>query len=537
MDTEVPVDETPEDPACCAPWLRLAALGLLSVVGVAVGLWLLPVGLQRDLVAAPLAPAFGESHAEPTEDQGVAAAEPCVRFTTAPVGASVFVNGRLVGATPIVLHGLEPGTYSVRFELAGRQSCTLRVAVAGKPLEVTQTLALLATGKLVVDFLPRGAEVFLNREWAGLTPLTLDAVPVGPYEVLIRKTNFEPFAQRTEIEAGQTALFKDTLRDKILEMLQSQLVNEPQRVAHYIDLAHYHFIAGRLDAAADLFIKAEEVSNVPLMLHDELDPDERTLELRLRGEDRTRLKRELQKHRDPKYFEMTVTRAFSEKYESALLANRDKHIGVWAWVEATAKDFIRTGDSTRAEMLYVGHLEKTSTGPSVLPCTLELLKVRLSLRNVEAIQQAFARLLPLAKVHPAVLFEAGKALSNARDKVRAAERDGLLKLAETALRQALEQTPAGRLHAEMCLELGQVLLSRTCPAEAVPFYEQALQGDLPELVREDRSCGLAEALRQADRIPEARELFTRLAKSAHPGTRVRAEAGLTMVGSPKDSEK
>jgi hypothetical protein len=47
-----------------------------------------------------------------------------------PVGAQVFLDGALVGSTPLVIPTVRPGRYAVRMELAGHRPWTTLVRVA-----------------------------------------------------------------------------------------------------------------------------------------------------------------------------------------------------------------------------------------------------------------------------------------------------------------------------------------------------------------------------------------------------------------------
>jgi hypothetical protein len=68
-----------------------------------------------------------------------------VRFESRPTGANVYLDGRLVGTTPIEVKNVAPGERAVRLELEGysRWSSTLRVE-AGSPQRVAASLDPIA---------------------------------------------------------------------------------------------------------------------------------------------------------------------------------------------------------------------------------------------------------------------------------------------------------------------------------------------------------------------------------------------------------
>jgi len=455
-----------------------------------------------------------------------------VRFESEPQGASLYLNGRLVGATPLTVSGLRPGAYGVRLELAGRQPKHLRVNVAGEPLAFREKLAPLATGVLVVDVKPVGAEVLLDGELAGVTPLVLEHAPAGQHELLIRKTNFAPFAERIELGAGEKLEFKEfALEDKVLKMLQGLVANEKQRVAHYIDLAHYYFISDDMERAVDTFVLAQEIAEKPLDLPETLAPEERALEMRLRNEDRSRLKKEIDKHKSPGYFGSARTAAFREQYDRAAMEVKDRNIAVWSWVESTGRDLQRNGDYARADALYTAHLEKVPAGPSRTPCLLEQLKTRLALRNLGSIRETVEQLRTAANGKVEALQATGVLLGSAKDRIRPNDRAALLELTRAVLEQALGLAQSTMVKAEVAFELGHTILAQKNAEAAIPFYELALKAELGDEVREDRTNCLAEALLQAGKLDEAEAYFQKLVKSERVVTREKAKAALVRIKS------
>ncbi|MCW8130623.1 MAG: PEGA domain-containing protein [Planctomycetota bacterium] len=508
----------------------LVVLGLLVGVGLHLMSPAEPAASPKDPAAAPEGTPVAEG--APAAESEAAGR---VRFETDPPGASLFINGRLVGATPLTLEGLAAGAYGVRLEMDGRQPRTLRMNVDGKAQSFLETMDPLSTGVLVVDISPRGAEVLLDGELMGLTPLTMEHAPAGIHELLIRKTNCAPFSQRIDLKAGDKLEFKDfALEDKVLKMLQGLVANEKARVGHYIDLAHYYFICDELDSSIATFLKAQDLADLPLELPENMDPDERALEQRLRNEDRSRLRKEIEKHKSPSYFGIEKTTLFREKYDRAVTEANERNVTSWAWVEANGGEYLRNGDYARAERLFAEHLEKSPNSPAVTACLMNLLKARVGLRNMRGIAESAGKLLELAGRRADIMFQAGTALSSAKDRVRPGDRQDLLGLAEKALEKAHEAGPTPAFKAEAAFELGNVLLAGHRPEAAAGWYEKSLIEHLPDDVREDRTYCRAEAMLQAGKVDEAEASFQELAKSEHVVTREKAKAALIRVKSMKE---
>jgi tetratricopeptide (TPR) repeat protein len=489
-------------------------------------------------VAVPPTPGAGAAPAAPAPPQveGPAPAGESgggVEVSSEPGGASVFVNGRLVGATPLVLRRLLPGAYSLRLEKQGLQPCNRRFSVGRETLVIRERLAPQPVGRLVVEVEPRGAEVLLDGELVGLTPLKLNSVFPGVHELVIRKTNYKPFTTVLTLEPGQELRYADgsnpLLTDRILEMLGKAIRDEPQRVANYLDKAHYLFVNNRMQEAAEFFVRAGEVANEPLDLKPELGEEERAAEQRLRMTDRKRLRQEIEKHRSHYLWPDKNIREFVEKYEQAQAQHQRQNLDSWEWVSTEAANLIEGGLHERAEQLYVGHLEKARDGPTAYPCALELFKIRLVRRNLDGASEIFGRLYGWAKERPDRVLELGQTAVRQMERVRTSQRDSVLEMAEKAFRQSYETARAKDLKANCAFELGGVLISRKHPAEAVAYFQESVAAAPSEEVREERSLQLAEALRQSERTAEAREIYTRLARSPRPVVRTRAEAGLILT--------
>jgi hypothetical protein len=218
-----------------------------------------------------------------------------------PAGASLFINGRLVGITPLLFEKVPSGGYRLRFEKEGCQPLSRNVELGERGVALKQKLAELATGALTVNLEPKGAEVLLNGELMGQTPLALPKVPVGGYELLVRKPNFESYCKQIKVEAGAPLVFEGFgLRDKILTMLENLVKSEPQRVANYLDLGQYLFVNGKKEAALEVFTRGRDAMQKPLDFNgagyagkDKLSPEEQAFEVEQRDRDLKRFRGEM----------------------------------------------------------------------------------------------------------------------------------------------------------------------------------------------------------------------------------------------------
>ncbi|HQL48137.1 MAG: Serine/threonine-protein kinase PknB [Acidobacteria bacterium ADurb.Bin340] len=111
---------------------------------------------------------------------------------TEPSGAQVWIDGRGLGATPVERARIPRKALRLRVEKEGfvpldlelkPQDRQLRLDLAAKPLQMR------------VESQPAGAEVFLDGELRGLTPMEALAVPAeGAHRLILRKPGYEPWS-------------------------------------------------------------------------------------------------------------------------------------------------------------------------------------------------------------------------------------------------------------------------------------------------------------------------------------------------------
>ncbi len=134
---------------------------------------------------------------------GVAALE------SVPPGSEVFVDGNLVGTTPITVE-LPAGAHQVEFR-NGTASRTTQVVVTARGRVVEQVDWLQKpTGGLLVNSEPKGARVLVDGVMRGKSPLTLDGLKPGVHTVTLESA--EGTIKRTvTIEVGKMAQLNESI--------------------------------------------------------------------------------------------------------------------------------------------------------------------------------------------------------------------------------------------------------------------------------------------------------------------------------------
>jgi hypothetical protein len=181
------VDEIPSQykiGAARQRWFTYIVSGILAV-SVAAGVTFLIIRSTRDST-----PSTGSVHLE-----------------SVPSGAEVLFDGtRLTDRTPLTIDGAPVGTrHTIRIELTGYEGIdeTVDIPKTGREVSVLKTLRPV-TGKIIVESAPEGAEIRINGELRGRTPMTITGVDMTSAKVLeLRLKDYQPFRKELAWKDGR----------------------------------------------------------------------------------------------------------------------------------------------------------------------------------------------------------------------------------------------------------------------------------------------------------------------------------------------
>ncbi len=119
-----------------------------------------------------------------------------------PFGSEVLVDGKRLGKSPLKTK-VNTGERQVEVRQEGYRRYSGRVKVEfGKTTEVSQTLAAIPTGTLVVSSTPSGAEIFIGKRSVGKTPRAIRLYE-GEYTVRFRKPGYKPSSQKALVRGDR----------------------------------------------------------------------------------------------------------------------------------------------------------------------------------------------------------------------------------------------------------------------------------------------------------------------------------------------
>ena len=178
-------------------WVGIGAVLLLVAAGVVYA-----VASLLDVSATTSAP-------DPTADTTAV-----LRIETTP-SADVVVNGDTVGRAPIASVNVPAGSVHVAasrpdyapaettLSASGRQQIRLSLDPVADPETASPPLLRASTGQIRVRSTPSGADVVVDGEVAGTTPMTLTGLPEGDQPIVLRKEGYRSAVARISVEAGE----------------------------------------------------------------------------------------------------------------------------------------------------------------------------------------------------------------------------------------------------------------------------------------------------------------------------------------------
>jgi hypothetical protein len=129
----------------------------------------------------------------PSVSGSVSVDGPVARITSRPSGASVVVDGRSRGNTPLALSDLGPGRHQVEIARSGYRTFYGEFTIRGR------------FGSIVVTTDPVGAEVLLDGSSRGTAPdggLALAQVPYGQHEITARLPGYNDAVKPIELNSA-----------------------------------------------------------------------------------------------------------------------------------------------------------------------------------------------------------------------------------------------------------------------------------------------------------------------------------------------
>ena len=150
-------------------------------------------------------------------------------LSSEPAGADILVDGEIVGVTPTVLEVIQ-GDRQLMLQLPTFAGWQQDLAVtAGQPQDLGTIQLLPAAGLLQLASIPNGANVTLDGEFQGQTPLELEITPGRPHRLAVFRPGYRRHSEAVELAAAAVEARTIRLRAQLGEVRFS--ISRPCRIA------------------------------------------------------------------------------------------------------------------------------------------------------------------------------------------------------------------------------------------------------------------------------------------------------------------
>lgn len=207
----------PRDGGSGAAKFVVLAIAVLAILG-AVSFWFLRQAPEPAVRGPSAESPPMEAEPEVVEEPAPAPREEdipafgSILVSSSVEGASVYLDGELVGEAPITREDVPAGRHRIRVESAGHKPYETNVRVrAGERAKVDANFELLAASVRVESDVP-GATVFLDRNYIGTTPVDIKEVSPGEHQLTVSADGYDMYAETLNVESGHRDIrvsFKD----------------------------------------------------------------------------------------------------------------------------------------------------------------------------------------------------------------------------------------------------------------------------------------------------------------------------------------
>ncbi|MCB9780101.1 MAG: PEGA domain-containing protein [Alphaproteobacteria bacterium] len=137
-----------------------------------------------------------------------------VEFVVEPLGATLTLNRREEYIAPVRVSDLDPGKYEWELKKEGYEARSGEFRFErGQNLLLVENLSS-SDGRFVVESRPEGANVFLDGQAVGQTPLSLDAVEPGEHQVLMELRGYAAVLRTVDTSDGRKGEVSAKLPEK-----------------------------------------------------------------------------------------------------------------------------------------------------------------------------------------------------------------------------------------------------------------------------------------------------------------------------------
>ena len=151
---------------------------------------------------------------------------------SSPIGATVLLDNAQKGVTPLTVESIEAGQHSIIMSYTGYERLTKAIMITAEDTTTVSELLIKRTGHLQIVSYPVGADVYINDEFKGQTPLTLEYMNIGDYFLKIDYEGYEENVSKVTVEWNKTTPINRPLTAKPASVM---FYSVPDGATVYVD--------------------------------------------------------------------------------------------------------------------------------------------------------------------------------------------------------------------------------------------------------------------------------------------------------------
>jgi len=151
---------------------------------------------------------------------------------SSPIGATVLLDNAQKGVTPLIVESIEAGQHSIIMSYTGYERLTKAIMITADDTTTVSELLIMRTGHLQIVSNPVGADVHINEEYKGKTPLTLEYMNIGDYFLKIEYEGYEENVSKVTVEWNKTIPINRPLTAKPASVM---FYSVPDGASVYVD--------------------------------------------------------------------------------------------------------------------------------------------------------------------------------------------------------------------------------------------------------------------------------------------------------------
>lgn len=136
--------------------------------------------------------------------EGLTARQGTLQVTTAPAGATVILDGKELGKTPLSPTATVEGEHTLKLLLDRYDEAERRVMVTEGGLRKVSVTLTPKLGSLQIASNPPGASITVDGKPSGTTPATLTGVALGKHNILMSLADHKPQHRAVELQPGDS---------------------------------------------------------------------------------------------------------------------------------------------------------------------------------------------------------------------------------------------------------------------------------------------------------------------------------------------